>query len=363
MTTTNQAFIRVSRQDAAELAPAGPIIAHAGRHALAALHASVEIVAASGTTAAPARRAGARASDAALFATSIDVLPPKAEVPARAPLSSRARHPEKKHVQRSVGAPSRHFGQSNTPKKPLSSFIANGRAAQRRTPENRVHDLRPGTTVASFRWPGVCRALLQHSATQFDDLADALLPRAVSAPAVVGVLGLFRGDGCTTMASCLAARLAARNGQVILVDGNFTSPRLAQLLDAEPTIGWQESLANGTSVGDAIVRAVDDRLDLLALSADRTSDPRALLARPHATRLAAQLRSGYEVVLVDLGAFFDPRSQPVVLALVSQWKIQSVLAISGAEDADPRDLETLAEHLEQRGCALAGVAANRFAHD
>jgi MinD-like ATPase involved in chromosome partitioning or flagellar assembly len=147
----------------------------------------------------------------------------------------------------------------------------------------------------------------------------------------------------------------------MLVDGNFTSPRLAQLLDAVPTLGWQESLANGAPVGDAIVRAVEDRLDLLALSTDRSIDPLALLADPQATRLANRLRAEYDVVLVDLGAFFDPRSQPIVLALVSQWNVRSVLAISGNEDADPRDLETLAELLEQRGCTLAGVAANRFA--
>jgi Mrp family chromosome partitioning ATPase len=338
----------------------GPIIAHAGRHSSAALHASVEIVTAGGSTARSVRRGGGPASEAALFATSIDVLPPKAELPSRAPLSTRARRPQRNPIPHSGGAATRHVGETKAPKKPLSSFIASGRAARSRAPENQAHELRPGTTVASLRWPTVCRALLQQSTAQFDDLAEALVPSA-SAPALVGVLGLFRGDGCTTMASCLAARLAARNGRAMLVDGNFTSARLAQLLDAVPTLGWQESLANGVPVGDAIVRAVEDRLDLLALSTDRSIDPLALLSGPNSTRLADQLRAEYDVVLVDLGAFFDPRSQPIVLALVSQWNIRSVLAISGNEEADPRDLETLAEHLEQRGCTLAGVAANRFA--
>jgi hypothetical protein len=41
-------------------------------------------------------------------------------------------------------------------------------------------------------------------------------------------------------------------------------------------------------------------------------------------------------------------------------KIETVLAVTGAEEADPRDLATLAEHLAQRGCKLAGIAENRF---
>jgi Mrp family chromosome partitioning ATPase len=210
----------------------------------------------------------------------------------------------------------------------------------------------------------VCRALLQQSAAELDELADRIQPQpqTASGAAVVGVLGLFRGNGCTTMSLCLAARIAGRGRRVILVDGNFASPRMAQLLDAVPTLGWQESLAGGAPIADAIVRAMDDRLDLLALGLERTRDPLELLVRPQTANAAAQLRAGYEIVLVDLGAFFDPRSQPVALELISRLKIETVLAITGAEVADPRDLATLADRLEQRGCTLAGVAENRIAN-
>jgi Mrp family chromosome partitioning ATPase len=203
----------------------------------------------------------------------------------------------------------------------------------------------------------VCRALLQQSTAACDDLADH--PSSTSAPDVVGVLGLFRGNGCTTMALCLASWVARRRQRVILVDGDLTSPRLAQLLDVVPTIGWQESLSSGAPVGDAIVRSMDDRLDLLALSTTNRNDSRELLARPQNASLVEQLRGGYELVLVDLGAFFDPRSQPVALELISQWRIDSVLAVTGDEETDPRDLDTLAKHLERRGCQLIGITENR----
>jgi Mrp family chromosome partitioning ATPase len=357
MTTTNQAFIRVYRQDSAELGPAGPIVAHAGRQTSAALRTSVEFVAAAGFA---GRKPGDSSSGAALIATSIDVLPPKAELPTEVPTAARARQRENRFAELPAGTSLRRVGPPNTPKRPLSSYIARQRATQALAAQDRSRELRPGTTVASFRWPAVCRALLQQSTTELDELADRIRPHGESSPAVVGVLGLFQGTGCTTMALCLAARLAARSQRVILVDGNFTSPRLAQLLDVVPTIGWQESLVSDAPTGDAIVRAVDDRIDVLALSVERSNDPLKLLARPQVAHVANTLRSAYEIVLVDLGAFFDPCSQPVALRLVSQLKIETVLAISGAEDADPRDLATLAEHLEQRGCKLAGVAENRF---
>jgi Mrp family chromosome partitioning ATPase len=326
---------------------------------LAALHASVEFVAAGGSL---VHRSGEPFSDAALVATSIDVLPPKAEPPAAVPLSLRARRRDDQTTPHRAGTAPRRFGRASSPKKPLSSFIARQRTTNPPADEDDPHELCPGTTVASFRWPAVCRALLQQSTTAFDDLADRILPTSASGPVVVGVLGLFRGTGCTTMALCLAARLTRRNRRVILVDGNFASPRLAELLDVVPTTGWQESLTNNTPVKDAIVRAVDDQLDLLALSPERKPDAMRLVAGPQTARIADQLRGGYQVVLVDLGAFFDPRSQPVALELISQLKIDSVLAITGSEEADPRDLSTLAERLDQRGSKLAGIAENRFAN-
>ena len=73
MTTTNQAFIKVYRHDAAQTGPSQAIAAD-DRHSAAVLGESVEIVVAAGSYA--SRSAGRHSEGDSALATSIDVLPP-----------------------------------------------------------------------------------------------------------------------------------------------------------------------------------------------------------------------------------------------------------------------------------------------
>jgi hypothetical protein len=88
-----------------------------------------------------------------------------------------------------------------------------------------------------------------------------------------------------------------------------------------------------------------------------------LIGVPHTARTAAQLRQAYDLVLVDLGAFFDPRSQPVSLELVRRLGIDAVMLVAGSTESDPRDLETVAEYVGESGCELLGVVENKIARD
>jgi Mrp family chromosome partitioning ATPase len=75
---------------------------------------------------------------------------------------------------------------------------------------------------------------------------------------------------------------------------------------------------------------------------------------------AGVLRHAYEVVLVDLGAYFDALSQPIVLELARNFGVDAVVAVGGPEATDPRDLATLAEQLERSSCELLGRIENRI---
>jgi Mrp family chromosome partitioning ATPase len=359
MTTINRAFIKVYRQDAAEVVPSGPIIAHARATSIAALNQSVEFVA---TTDVGMRRiADGTSQGGALVSTSIDVLPPSAAIPVVVPGRSAAGPGESRSVRRRYQPAPRRVDRPIAAKKPLSAYIGPHRSVLAARSPTETHEFRPGTTVASFRWPAVCRQLSHERASELDSVVDRVLFAATERPPVVGTLGLFAGSGCTTTALCLASRLAGRRCRAILVDGNFSSPGLARCLDVVPTLGWQEALVNGSPIEDAIVRAVDDQLDLLAQSAARPGDLLELIAGPETSQSAQLLRQEYELVLVDLGAFFDPASQPLALELVRQMGIDTVIAVAGPNAADPRDLATVAEYLQASGCELLGIVENRSA--
>ncbi len=246
-------------------------------------------------------------------------------------------------------------------KRPLSSFIGRPQVTEVAAPNDNANLLRPGTTVASFEWPKICRSLSVQSGLQLDRVVDLFRAQAGAGHSLIGIVGLFPRVGTTTTALCLAARAARRVRRVILVDGNLRHPRIASCLEAAPTVGWQEVLKHAAPLADAVIRATGDNLDLLALSAKAPKDPQPLAAGLQAAVTAGVLRHAYDIVLIDLGTFFEPASQPIVLELVRNMGIDSVVAVTGSGPADPRDLATVAEYLEPSGCAILGTIENRIA--
>jgi Mrp family chromosome partitioning ATPase len=393
MTTTNRAFIKIYRHDPAETTPRA-LAAPAMRPAALAA-ASVEFVSSGALLGASSAQSTPAATT---LIGSIDVLGPPAQlaVDTLAPPSSvdeavPVALPPRPTRRTDPGATSQAVATTTTGKRPLSAFIPRATRGQstldhlaRPEPQiarpsgPEVHsnrpdyrpttrperpgylaNLHPGTTVASFRWPDVCRVLSRQYGGELDRVAEVVSQHARAGQSLIGVLGLFPGSGCTTLALSLAERLAGPTHNTILVDGNFCNPRLAALLDAVPTAGWQEVLRQETPLGDAIVRAADDLLDLLAITAIPTGNEFELVAAAETTRCAHALRAAYGITLIDLGPFFDASSRTVTLELIRRMEIDAVLAVAGPQPADLRDLDTIDEHLQQAGCALTGVIENR----
>jgi len=298
MTTTNRAFIKAYRNDAPQTAPHHPVVA--------------------GQAAALARAA---------VGTS----------------------------ERSVSSASPPHPSSS--KQPLSSFLdrSGARPLKGRAEAN---FLRPGTTVASFHWPPVCRTLAQQCGAQLDHLAEAVISQADKGRRLIGVIALHAGQGATTLAMCLAARLAGRGRQIILVDGNFIRPSLAQTLEVVPTAGLQEVLRHGAPLADAVIRASDNQLDLLALGTKPSEDKLRLVSSLQMVVTAGVLRHAYELVLIDAGAANDPAAHPILETLARNLGLDTALAVTGPQPT-MQEVDALAEMLSRSGCELLGIVENR----
>jgi MinD-like ATPase involved in chromosome partitioning or flagellar assembly len=136
----------------------------------------------------------------------------------------------------------------------------------------------------------------------------------------------------------------------------------ASLGGAQPTFWWQDVLAGDAPLADAMIHAKDDQLDLLPL--DPHAPRESLRSDMRESRLplsatAGALRHAYDLALVDLGTFFDPISQPTLLTIVEHMRIDVAVAVTGPDRHDPRDLESIAEHLDQTNCELLGTIDNR----
>jgi Mrp family chromosome partitioning ATPase len=337
---TNRSFINAYRQDAAEQAPARPARAHLPR-ASTAIGTSVEYV-------------------------SAGVAQPAATIAQDITAPEREQHVASPTIWPKCDAP---FGRIEPPKRensigkrPLSAFTSQSpRVVAPAAPPASATSARfePGTIVASFAWPSICRALCQQCGSDFDRVVDRLVREADAGRTLIGIVGLFPEVGATTTALCLAARLARRR-RTVIVEGNFRAPRLATWLETTATAWWQDVLERNVPTAEAVIHAADDNLDVLALDR-KTSNPLRLAARLQAFNTASALRAAYDIVLADLGPFFDPDSQPTLLELVRNMRFDAAIVVAGPQGADPRDLATIAEYLETRGCELWGTIENRTA--
>ena len=215
-------------------------------------------------------------------------------------------------------------------KRPLSSFITRPAIDRTATPDkDDANFLQPGTTVASFQWPKICRTLNQQCGPQLDRVADLLRAQAWRRPFARRRDGAFpaRGgnDGCPVPGVASGATRVRP-----AVPANHS--RGWKLLPS-PNRGLARRRADGRLGGSA--RGTRRRLPMPS-SVPRTTIStcwpsarrRPRIRKPLAAGLQAAvtagvLRHAYDLVLVDLGTFFDPTSQPVVLELVRNMGIDA----------------------------------------
>jgi Mrp family chromosome partitioning ATPase len=341
MTTTNRAFIKAYRKDEPQAAPAGPVIAVPAR-----------------AVAAPVRAPLAHASTVTTERSAIYGPRPAASAVALA--QSGPRTPTAEPTDAASRSDRSHHANAYIPgeKRPLSSFIEGAGIARLNTEPAEADFFRPGTTVASFQWPSVCRALSRQCGSELARVTDLLVTHSEAGRSVIGVTSLNRSDGATTASLCLAKRLAERQRRTILVDANFKHPQLTTLLEAEATTGWQEVLVHGTPLSDAAVRATDDGLDLLALGGKMPNDVLRYITGLQTVVTAGVLRHAYDHVILDLGAVMERASQPIVMELVRNMGIDAIVAITRSAYTE-HDIEDLADALSRGGCDFLGTIENR----
>jgi len=108
----------------------------------------------------------------------------------------------------------------------------------------------PALEVDAVVWPPICETLLARYGERFDRMAVELCREAGSGQKTTAITGIRRGEGRTTLALCLARRLAAGHAKVVLVDADFSNPSMAAQLCIDVDRGWEAVLDDTETVWD-----------------------------------------------------------------------------------------------------------------
>jgi succinoglycan biosynthesis transport protein ExoP len=171
---------------------------------------------------------------------------------------------------------------------------------------------------------------------------------------VVAVTSALPGEGKTTTSVCLGRTAALQGARAIIVDCDLRRRTVNQLLRSEPKIGLVEVLAGEVSLAQAI--NVDDASGVHVLPLAKTAfTPKDIFGSPAMDRLLTELRSRYDLVILDTAPVL-----PVADTRVLAPKADTVVFLARWRKTPQHAIEAAFRLLSNTGAHIGGVALTQM---
>lgn len=223
----------------------------------------------------------------------------------------------------------------------------------------RVDGLRGRKAPTVMDAPGKAERLQRSEPSEpgeFERLAATVLQAKATAPFTTLMLASPQhGEGTSTVVANLGRVLAARM-RVLLVDANFRSPGLTDLLHHEGIGAGLVEALTGRADGLSVVSDTEvPNLRLIPAGLVEMDSPR-LLQSARLSMLLAQVAATADLVVVDA-----PPVMPYADALTLASKVERIVLVTHAEHTQRGHLEQAKGELDKSGAAFLGVVLNRKA--
>ena len=197
----------------------------------------------------------------------------------------------------------------------------------------------------------------KHASSSFAESFRGLAAALVNAtgeggPKVVALTSALPKEGKTTAAVCLARITAMAGLKVVLVDCDLRRPAVGYTCRLAPRVGLLEVLEGAASLDEALFQ---ESANLAILpTVERSRQEKSALASPEMNALLSELKSRYDLVLLDT----SPILPAIESRLVSQKADAVVLMVRWSKT--PHKAAAMAIHLlHDLGVHIAGVALTR----
>jgi capsular exopolysaccharide synthesis family protein len=231
-------------------------------------------------------------------------------------------------------------------------LLANGRGGRLRMPFQLVAgtngQLAPGTVPSA-------------AAEAYTDLRTRLATFTSPPPRVVVVTSPREGDGKSTVAANLALAYAKHGTHTLLLEGDLRRGRLAAQLRLPTASDGLGRVLHGTASSAEVIQGYPlgsdaaDVLDVL-LAGESPRHPAELLDSPALGQLLEDLRSRYEMIVID-----TPPLDAVADALLLARLADGALLVTRAGATDRYALEKAVAELDAVGTHVHGLVLNGFA--
>ncbi|MDZ7619808.1 MAG: hypothetical protein U1E05_22650 [Patescibacteria group bacterium] len=183
--------------------------------------------------------------------------------------------------------------------------------------------------------------------SELDRLGDLLMAMVGKGRRVVAFASDRRGQGTTTLLSCVALRLAERRKRVVVADANFGNPQLATEFGLLPECGWERMLEEPIALEELVIESIEQSIALLPLCG--VLDAGCADDFEPFGKAVATLREHYDLVLADLGV-------PANAVFGKAARVfDTALLVRDVRRAQPDRVSDLHRTLIRAGVNVAGV--------
>lgn len=206
-----------------------------------------------------------------------------------------------------------------------------------------------GRTLADY----VVAKPMSPLAETFRTVRNALRPVGRNEPQAIAIVSAVSGEGKTSTSIALGRVMALSGDRVVLVDCDVRLGTVARHIPAPSGAGLLAVLEGSARLDQALVRDEATGMDLLP-TAGAALSPRDLVSSEAMRRLIADLKTRYDVVLLDT---------PPVLAVADARRVaalaDAVMMVVRWEHTPIGAVRSTVSLLLQSGAALAGALLTR----
>jgi Mrp family chromosome partitioning ATPase len=215
----------------------------------------------------------------------------------------------------------------------------------------------PAYETRCFAWPRNVEVLIAAAGSEFAEFARELQDRVHAGRKTLVVTSAERGEGRTTVLLALARLAANRNLKTVVVDVDLGAPQLAEQLGLRPELGWDDVYAERLPATDALIEGVEDRLTVLPLRSP-LADPRSLAGKSGLGDILSELRSHYDLVLLDAGPLSDDPQAIDLAAVLGGATIDDGLVVRDRRRTHPKQVQAVCRRLSALGVRHWDIAEN-----
>lgn len=206
--------------------------------------------------------------------------------------------------------------------------------------------------VDRFLYPSLSDRLLSRY-DYFAHAGDKLKQAAASGLKVLGITGVGRDEGRSTLAICLARAAARSNLKVVLIDCDFSRPCLAEQIGLDVTSGWQSVATGELTLAEVAIRSLEDGVTLLPLTENSLTSS-LTLNDERVARVLSQAGQSHDVVILDVGPQGEETAEPSTIGAA----LDAAIVVWDRRRRTLDEAQAVAQALNTAGVEAVGIAEN-----